>query len=112
MYLSLAMGLPAWVIKAMDKKRRAFLWRGTDTVHGGHCLVAWNNVCCPIELGDLGITDLRAMGYAMRLRWEWLRKAEPSQIWTELPAVREPTVSAMFQASVFVEVGNGERVLF
>jgi hypothetical protein len=36
-----------WVIKAIDKKRRVFLWKGTDAVQEGRCLVAWSQVCAP-----------------------------------------------------------------
>nr|AAM08521.1 Putative retroelement [Oryza sativa Japonica Group]AAP51826.1 retrotransposon protein, putative, LINE subclass [Oryza sativa Japonica Group] len=36
-HVSMAIGLPAWVVKAIDKKRRVFLWTGTDAVHGGQC---------------------------------------------------------------------------
>jgi hypothetical protein len=34
-HVSMVIGLPVWVIKAIDKKRRAFLWTGMDSAHGG-----------------------------------------------------------------------------
>lgn len=49
---------PKWVIKAIDKIRRAFMWKGRKEVNGGHCLVAWGQVKRPTDLGGLGILDL------------------------------------------------------
>lgn len=43
-----AVVLPKWLIKAIDKKRRSFLWSGEESVQGGKCLVAWSMVFCPI----------------------------------------------------------------
>jgi hypothetical protein len=39
-YLAMAVNIPPWAIKAIDKIRRGFLWRGRKEVRGGHCLVA------------------------------------------------------------------------
>lgn len=52
---SMAIGLPVWVIKAIDNKRRAFLWTGTDSAHGGQRQVFWTNVCRSKTGGELGI---------------------------------------------------------
>ncbi|WVZ85337.1 hypothetical protein U9M48_032277 [Paspalum notatum var. saurae] len=50
-YLTMAMDLPLWALKAIDKIRRGFLWRGRRDVKGGHCLLAWPKVTRPLELG-------------------------------------------------------------
>jgi len=39
-YLAMAIDLPPWAIKVVDKIRRGFLWRGRKDAKGGHCLVA------------------------------------------------------------------------
>jgi hypothetical protein len=67
------MEIPKWVIKAIDKIRRAFLWKAQKEINrGGHCLVAWGRVQRPLDLGGLGILDrildLEIMGWALRMR--------------------------------------------
>jgi hypothetical protein len=40
-YFSMAIEIPAWAIKKIEKIRRGFLWRGRKDAKGGHCLIAW-----------------------------------------------------------------------
>ena len=74
-YLVMALELPAWALKAIDKIRRGFLWKGRKDARGGHCLIAWAKVTRPPELGGLGIYNLQFMCWALRLRWIWLQKS-------------------------------------
>ena len=78
-YLVMAMDLPPWALKAIDKIRRGFLWKGRKDVNGGHCLLAWPKVARPQELGGLGIYNLQQLGWALRMRWLWLQKTEPDK---------------------------------
>jgi hypothetical protein len=77
-YIAMALDLPQWACKAIDKIHRNYFWRGHKEVRGGHYLVALDTVCHPIELGGLGISNLRNLGWA---RWLWLKK------WVMLPMV-------------------------
>jgi hypothetical protein len=81
----MATDLTPWAIKAIDKIRRAFVWRGRKEANGGHCLIAWPKVCRSQELGGLGIADLKSLGYVLRARWSWLKKTEPNKPWACLP---------------------------
>ena len=47
-YILLALELPPCVLKAIDKIRRGFLWKGRKDARGGHCLLAWPKVTRPI----------------------------------------------------------------
>lgn len=41
-YLLIALDVPKYFIKAVDKFRRSFLWTGRRDLQGGHCLVNWS----------------------------------------------------------------------
>jgi hypothetical protein len=90
----------------------AFLWTGTDTVQSGKTLVAWSRVQRPLGLGGLGVVDMRLMGVALRVRWLWLLKTDPARAWTSLPCVADSLSMALFEASVELWLGNGERFVF
>ena len=61
-YLLVAIKVPKWFIQAIDKIRRNFLWKGRKEINGGSCLVAWEKVMRPIDLGGLGIHNLENHG--------------------------------------------------
>jgi hypothetical protein len=75
-------------------------------------MVAWSRVTRPTELGGLGVVDLATMGYALRMRWEWLARVDPSQAWSALSSKPELAARVLFDTSTSVEVGNGVRALF
>jgi hypothetical protein len=39
----------------------------------------------PLELGGLGILDLRLFGSTLRMRWLWMQYNELSRSWAKLP---------------------------
>ncbi|WVZ91117.1 hypothetical protein U9M48_037330 [Paspalum notatum var. saurae] len=73
-HVMLALDLPKWVVKAIDKLRLGFLWAGRQNANGGNCLVSWEKVQRPLHYGGLGILNLETMGWALRIRWLWLQK--------------------------------------
>jgi hypothetical protein len=114
-YPALALELSPWAIRSIDKLRRASLWRGSEVVSGGHCLVAWKTVCRPEKLGGLGIIDLHSMGLALQLRWIWLHRVEPDKPGSKLPHPTSKSfriLEAMFEASISVELNDGRSILF
>jgi hypothetical protein len=52
------------------------------------------------------------MGYALRLRWEWLARTDPQRLWFPLPCREERIVHAIFQALVTVQIGNNLNAMF
>lgn len=112
MYHVMALELPPWAIKAVDKIRRGYLWRGRKEANGGHCLIAWPKVTRPKELGGLGISDLRALGWALRVRWLWLKKTEPSKPWALFDLPTSGCIEALLSMAVSTEIGDGTSTLF
>lgn len=56
------------VVKAIDARRRVFLWTGTDTVSCARCLIAWDDVCKDKEDGGLGIRRLDTQNVCLLLK--------------------------------------------
>jgi hypothetical protein len=90
---------PPWVLKTIDKIRRAFLWKGTDTVNGGHCLVNWKTICHPKPNGGLGILNLEFMNTAMHVRWAWHLRVGDQKSWCSLASPIEEQDRHIFNAA-------------
>lgn len=95
-YLAMAMERPPWALNAMDKFRRGFMWRERREAQGGHCLLAWPKVTRPLELGGLGIHDLKSLCWALRMRWLWLGKMKPDKPWAAFPIQVRDNIKAFF----------------
>lgn len=63
-----AMLLPPGVCAAIDARRRAFLWFGSNRTSGAQCLVAWEQVCELKEDGGLGVKRLEIQNAALLLK--------------------------------------------
>jgi len=111
-YLAMEVDLPPWALKAMDKIRRGFLWQGRKDAKGGHCLLAWPKVTRPLELGGLGIHDLKSLCWALRMRWLWLEKTQLDKPWAAFPIQVQEPVKALFVAAMNTIVGDGNTTLF
>ncbi|WVZ49359.1 LOW QUALITY PROTEIN: hypothetical protein U9M48_000726, partial [Paspalum notatum var. saurae] len=96
----IALALPNWVIKAIDKRRRGFLWKGQEQANGGHCLVSWDRVQCPLELGGLGIHNLEVLGWSLRICWLWAQKTDPNRSWSGLNISIPPKAKALFDVAL------------
>jgi hypothetical protein len=111
-YVLIAIKVPKWFIKAINKLRRAFLWKGRDNVNGGACLVSWEKVQRPLDLGGLGILNLEIMSWALQMRWLWFKKNDTERPWKGLDIPVHSNAIALFNISVISHVGRGNSVLF
>ena len=106
-YLLIAMSILKWVIKAIDKIRRAFLWKSRKEINGGSCLVAWEKVTRPIELGGLRIPNLVIMSWALQMIWLWFQKTSTAKPWSGLDLNISPHARALFRIALITNIGNG-----
>jgi hypothetical protein len=63
-----ALQLPPGVLDALNSRRRAFLWTGSDKAAGANCLIAWEKVCTLKDDGGLGVRNLAAQNACLLLR--------------------------------------------
>ncbi|KAL2224078.1 UNVERIFIED_CONTAM: hypothetical protein Sindi_3043700 [Sesamum indicum] len=62
-YWASAFILSKKIIKEIEKRLRAFLWKGIG--NSGYAKVAWNDVCRPVEEGGQGIRDVATLNQAL-----------------------------------------------
>ena len=108
----MSLDLPPKTLVALERILKGFLWKGRKEVHGGHCLVAWDRVCMPKELGGLGILNLKVMNFALRARWLWLEQMDSTKPWREFNIQVPKVVRQLFEAATRSVVGDGASTLF
>jgi hypothetical protein len=111
-YLLIAMNIPNWMVKSIDKIRRGFIWKGRKEANGGSCLVSWDIVTRPNNLGGLGIPNRQFMSWALQSKWLWLEKIDPNRPWQGLKLPIQQHVKNLFSDSLISIVGNGTNTLF
>ncbi|XP_020249244.1 uncharacterized protein LOC109826633 [Asparagus officinalis] len=60
-----------WLIKAIDKIRRNFLWNGSLSHSSIKCLISWRKVCKSKSEGGLGVLDIETFNRALLSKWLW-----------------------------------------
>jgi hypothetical protein len=113
-YFLSALNAPAEVIEEIDRRRKRFLWTGTDQIAGGGggCKVPGSKVCRPTCLGGLGILDLKKFACPLRLRWLWheWKALEKPWVGMRIPCTNEDR--RLFEKSTKITIGNDETAGF
>ncbi|KAM0827482.1 hypothetical protein ACQ4PT_068191 [Festuca glaucescens] len=108
----ISLDIPPKTLQAMLKICRGFMWKVRLDVKGGHCLVAWEQVASPKEVGGMDLPNLRLLNLALSCRWAWLQRVDPTKAWAEFNLQIPHLSSALFESATVVIVGDGERALF
>jgi hypothetical protein len=69
-------------------------------------------VCRPLHLGGLGISSLKELCWALRMRWLWLHKTNPVKPWANLPIQVPKKAGSFFSIVLVSKGGNGAHTLF
>jgi hypothetical protein len=108
-YSTISLIFPAWLLKAMDRIWKGFLWCGIRDVQSEKCLVAWSRVQQPLHLGGLGVLDPKIMGRGLRLHgFGFTARTKP----TLGRASPDLVTTAFFQTSIRCVVGDGSTIYF
>jgi hypothetical protein len=63
-------------------------------------------------LGGFGICCLKELGWALRMKWLWLKKMDPSRPWSALTVQVPDKSCAFFVIAMQTEIGDGASTLF
>ena len=83
-YHMLSLDLPQWFFNSVNKILKGFFWSAATEARRGQCVVAWDMVCSPKELGGLGVKNLKLMNHALRMRWRWMQLVDRDKPWQGL----------------------------
>jgi hypothetical protein len=111
-YHMLSLDLPPWFFNTINKLLRGFFWSGTTEARRGQCVVAWDTVCTPKELGGLGVKNLKLLNHALRMRWRWLAMADSDKPWQGLDFKIAAEAEEMFLSCTHCVLNNGMRLNF
>jgi len=114
-YLLIAINVPKWFIKAIDKFRRGFLWKGRESKP--MAVVAWSHGKKSWDLlilvdWEFLIWRLEVMAWALQARWHWQKKTWADRPCNNLELPSHPNALALLAAAVRTELGNGNTTLF
>jgi hypothetical protein len=108
----LIFGLNKGSSSACKRRTGPFVRKGRQRVNGGACLVSWDIIQRPPELGGLGILKLEYLSWALQVHWLWLLKTGAAHAWKGLQILVHSNAIALFSIAVSTVVGNGGSTLF
>jgi hypothetical protein len=105
--------VPPKTIKFINKIERAFLWSAKETTTGVKCMVNWETVCRPTNLGRLEVKNLDKLAMALCLRWPWLEWTNSKFFfWVGHGNPCSAKDTEIFYATTTISVGNRRKTPF
>lgn len=86
-YHLLVLTIPAKVAKKLEAIQYRFLW-GENKDKRRYHLVKWEEVKCPIELGDLGLGSLLDLNRTLLGKWIWRYWVRKDSLWKKIIKVK------------------------
>ena len=111
-YHMLSLDLPQWFFNSVNKILKGFFWSAATEARRGQCVVAWDMVCSPKELGGLGVKNLKLMNHALRMRWRWMQLVDRDKPWQGLDFTIPDEAEQVFLTATKCELGNGLSLNF
>ena len=105
----MSLDIPPKTLHALLKICRGFMWKARTDINGGHCLVVSDKVASPKTCSGLGIPNLHLLNLALRCRWAWLQRVDPTKAWAEFDLRIPPLSQELFESVTPVTVGNGRE---
>jgi hypothetical protein len=96
----ITIGMPKWFVKAVNKLRRGYIWKGHEQVNGDSCLIVCDKVQSLLDLRGLGVLNLEYMSWSLQMRWLWFEKTDTSRPWRGLDVKFHPSVVALFKVAL------------
>ncbi|KAL0355976.1 UNVERIFIED_CONTAM: hypothetical protein Sradi_4044500 [Sesamum radiatum] len=107
-YWAMTFILPKGIIREIEKRLRAFLWKGVSNV--GYPKVAWSQVCKPVTKVGLGVREIKALNIAMMSRHLWdVVTRNGAFIWVQWIYHFRLRDKMVWMISVNTGYGDGER---
>lgn len=106
----MALDLPPWFFKCVDKLRRGFFWKG---VEDARLLPHRMEHCLPAKpYGGLGVLNLPLLNQALRIRWRWFKKTVLDKPWAGLQLSLLPISEHLARAALKCQLGDGKAMSF
>jgi len=66
----------------------------------------------PLQLGGLGVLDLKSFARALRVRWLWQEQSQPDKHWVGIGTPCTEVDKLLFAACTTTHIGDGLRISF
>eukprot|EP00253_Pinus_taeda_P008595 PITA_08595 len=109
LYLFSILAAPKWVLKAIKKLQRNFLW-GSSGLNRKWALVKWEKACLPKKAGGIGLRDPEHSNVIMgaKIWWKWL--AFPGMLWAKFWTAKYASNLPLEECIRMTETSKGSTI--